>query len=143
MTDEPIEPDEVTPAGSGASLDWTGRAPDADAADTSWIENAGFEVTRQAPPVGSVTIGVPGVGFDLYVPGEHGKVLAEAYGPDGKQRDRSTLSGAKVPEKALQADESQRKGTDDTSLSEATPTEDPGIEPFFPDLGIVHDRTLD
>src|SRR3954447_14407318 len=115
---EPIEPDAILPA--GASLDWTENA---DPADTSWIEDAGFEVTRQAPPPGSVTIGVPGVGFDLYVPGEYGKELAEAYGPDGQRRDRSMLSGAKVPERALQAEESQRKGTDDTSLSEAPPTD--------------------
>lgn len=112
---EPIEPDEVlaAPVGGGASLNWLG-APD-DPADTSWIEDAGFEVTRQAPPVGSVTVGVPGVGFDLFVPDEAGRpVLAEAYGPDGQLTARSTLTGQQVPGALPQAAGSQGRAHDDT-----------------------------
>lgn len=155
MTGDPIEPDAVLlPADyerlarvdiASASIAWQGEggATSGPDADTSWIEAIGFEVTRKSPPIGSITVGIPGVGFDLLVPDEHGRnQLAEAYDARGQQIARSLLTGRLVPGVLSQAAGSQGKGTDEVSGAPVT-DEQALDDELFGGLGIVHDRTLD
>lgn len=137
-----IEPDEVIPASQVLPLIEPSAGPDA---DQSWIEQAGFEVTRPSPPVGSVAAGFPGIGFDLMVPDERGHLqLAEAYGPDGKRRDTSALTGRRVPGTLSEGEESQRKALEEVSEARAALSDEDALdEELFGGLGIVHGRSLD
>lgn len=135
-TRRPIEPTEIIPISQVLPLIEPTAGPDA---DTSWIENAGFKVTRPSPPVGSVAAGFPGIGFDLMVPdAETGRLrLAEAYGPDGQRVAQSRLTGQKAPMPVSEGDRSQGKPTEEVSDERALDDE------LFGGLGIVHDRSLD
>lgn len=75
--------------------------------DTSWVGAFGGEVTRPSPPVGSIAMGIPGVGFDLVLPDG---TIAESYGPDGRPLGPGALAGAQVPEIASEPDDGQGKG---------------------------------
>lgn len=63
--------------------------------DGSWLPR-GFEVTRPAPHKGSVTVGVPGVGFVLFEPTESGRLVAtEAY--DSQFTEHQIREGVSLP----------------------------------------------
>lgn len=128
MTDEPIEPDEIIPATQDLASLWFAKPSAGPDADQSWITDLGFEITRPSPPVGSVAAGFPGIGFDLLVPDESGRLqLAEAYGPDGAPVAVSTLSGRKVPQALSEAVPVDGRGHDDTSET-GHPLTDPPAE---------------
>lgn len=104
MTD-PIEPDAIL-------LD-LGIVRDSELDKNDWIINAGFTVTRDSPPVGSVAAGAVGLGFDLLVPDERGHLqLTEAYDAEGHRVDRSVISGREAPPQALEAKGNKGRGPD-------------------------------
>lgn len=114
--DRPLEPDAI-----GREI-----GPFAEA-DNAWIEAAGFAVTRQSPPVGSVAAGFPGVGFDLMVPDESGHLqLVEAYDADGQRVPESVLTGARAPAALSEAVRDQWRGHDDTDPAQTAPDPGPG-----------------
>jgi hypothetical protein len=74
--------------------------------DNSWVEAFGGEVTRPSPPVGSIAMGIPGIGFDLVLPDG---TIAESYGPDGRRLGPGELAVVNLPEIASEPDDGQGK----------------------------------
>lgn len=86
-------------------------------ADTSWVEAFGGTVTKPSPPVGSLAIGIPGIGFDLVLPDG---TIAESYGPDGRPLGPGELAVVNLPEIASEPDDGQGKAQNEATSSDGS-----------------------